>query len=321
MWWILSGIAAILGGSSGRFVLRGTNSTSALIIAGVVMIIIGIIQMATKGSKKPAVEPTKVQTDTLLAEIKNSVPLAEPVTITLLREPNEKGFYSFDYDIILNGDSVGKLKNGESISFTTTYKKNLITSTDFSEVFIFETGEDKIINLKFEQVDNNHIKMVSGGTVIKYGQPTPGQTAVVNQPPGTPQNLPDFCPKCGTKFETGQESCPKCGSSRKILTVNKERTGKGFAITSFVLGILCVLGCFGMMSNSISWEKNNNIILNPLQSSMPTISILFILSVIFGIISFTKYRRKLAFTGLILCGVSLILIIISVSVLSAKGAI
>ena len=52
MWNILLGIAFIIGGASGGCVLRGTESCAALIVVGVILVIIGVFQVAG-GSGKP----------------------------------------------------------------------------------------------------------------------------------------------------------------------------------------------------------------------------------------------------------------------------
>lgn len=53
-WEILSlfgSIAMIIGGASGRFVLRGTNSSTGLVVAGVLWLIYDIYQLATHRSR------------------------------------------------------------------------------------------------------------------------------------------------------------------------------------------------------------------------------------------------------------------------------
>ncbi len=46
---IIFGIIFIIGGVSGHLVLRGTNSSFALVIVGIIMLILGIVQMASGG--------------------------------------------------------------------------------------------------------------------------------------------------------------------------------------------------------------------------------------------------------------------------------
>ena len=49
---IIVGILFIIGGASGEFVLRGTNSPEALIVVGFILVIIGIVQIVSKKKKK-----------------------------------------------------------------------------------------------------------------------------------------------------------------------------------------------------------------------------------------------------------------------------
>lgn len=45
MWNIIWGIIFVIGGASGRLVLRGTDSCSALIFVGVGLIVWGVVQI------------------------------------------------------------------------------------------------------------------------------------------------------------------------------------------------------------------------------------------------------------------------------------
>jgi len=49
VWYILWGVAGIVGGASGKFVLRGTNSRTSLIVAGCAFVLWGIFRLASKG--------------------------------------------------------------------------------------------------------------------------------------------------------------------------------------------------------------------------------------------------------------------------------
>lgn len=46
---IIFGALFIIGGASGQLVLRGTNSSIALVIVGIILVIIGIVQMTSNG--------------------------------------------------------------------------------------------------------------------------------------------------------------------------------------------------------------------------------------------------------------------------------
>lgn len=48
---ILTGVLFIIGGASGSLVLRGTGSSGALALVGVVMLVIGVVQLASGGNQ------------------------------------------------------------------------------------------------------------------------------------------------------------------------------------------------------------------------------------------------------------------------------
>ena len=48
MWNIIIGIVFVIGGLSGKLVLRGTNSSPALIAVGGVLIVWGLVQMGKR---------------------------------------------------------------------------------------------------------------------------------------------------------------------------------------------------------------------------------------------------------------------------------
>jgi hypothetical protein len=71
MWNILVGIFFIIGGLSGELVLRGTNSSIALVVVGIVLVILGIVKLINKNENigilndeeeetKPTIEEHKV---------------------------------------------------------------------------------------------------------------------------------------------------------------------------------------------------------------------------------------------------------------------
>lgn len=56
MWNIIIGLFFIIGGASGHMVLRGTNSSIALIVVGIILIIYGIIKMTLLTGDEKVVE-------------------------------------------------------------------------------------------------------------------------------------------------------------------------------------------------------------------------------------------------------------------------
>jgi hypothetical protein len=57
---LIIGILFILGGISGQFALRGTNSPAALIVVGIILVFIGVIQIITKKEKSTDLVDEKV---------------------------------------------------------------------------------------------------------------------------------------------------------------------------------------------------------------------------------------------------------------------
>lgn len=53
---IIFGILFIIAGASGQFVFRGTDSSALLVVAGVISIIIGIINLVRKSGSRESAE-------------------------------------------------------------------------------------------------------------------------------------------------------------------------------------------------------------------------------------------------------------------------
>ena len=135
----------------------------------------------------------------------------------------------------------------------------------------------------------------------------------------SPDALPAYCQKCGTAFEEGREFCTKCGMPRKVIAPTKKK-GRGFAVTSFILGIFLILVSFVMMMASLEWKPRYIYSASPVSIFLSPTILFLALSAVFGLISFLRHRRKLALTGLALSAISVIFTIVSIiSVASAKS--
>jgi hypothetical protein len=162
---ILISIGLIIGGLSGEMVLRGTNSSLALVVVGFLWLAYDIhrIIVYTKNKKNLAEVPQ------LFADIQKNEILVEPCTITLSRDSKFAGAFN-SYEYFLNGTSIGKLKNGGSLSITTTYKKNIISCPEFPKNFIFEIQGNEPVQLHFKMLvdkDGQNIEIISGA--VKTG--------------------------------------------------------------------------------------------------------------------------------------------------------
>ena len=118
-----------------------------------------------------------------------------------------------------------------------------------------------------------------------------------------------YCISCGQVIKKEAEICVKCGV-RQFPIIKKKN---GFAITSLVFGILSgiysiMIMIIAVLNNNLNDEYNPN----PAISFLPMIIICFILSCVFGSISYAKFKHKLALTGLILCGITLVFTIVAI---------
>jgi hypothetical protein len=59
MWNIIIGIVFIVGGLSGKLVLRGTNSSMALVVVGFILVAVGIYRLTNKEEDENVVEAKK----------------------------------------------------------------------------------------------------------------------------------------------------------------------------------------------------------------------------------------------------------------------
>lgn len=141
---ILWGILLFIAGQSGQFVLRGTQSSGALSLFGIGLIVVGIFQMVGQNSKKQ-------QKQSEIAELTNKISEGEkletPCTVTVTRDSSVVGMAN-KYEISLNGAPIGMLKNNCTLTAGTLYKNNLITSPLLSN-FEFEAASGATIKIKF----------------------------------------------------------------------------------------------------------------------------------------------------------------------------
>ena len=157
---LLLSVGLIIGGLSGEMVLRGTNSSSALVVFGFLWLAYDIycIVVYTRKKKNLADLPQ------LIADVQKGEILTEPCAITLSRDSSFVGALK-SYEFFLNGASIGRLKNGASLSFTTTYKKNVINCPELPNNFMFEIQGSEPVRLHFKiraDDEGQNIRGVSG---------------------------------------------------------------------------------------------------------------------------------------------------------------
>jgi hypothetical protein len=218
---LLISIGLIIGGLSGEMVLRGTNSSLALVAVGFLWLAYDIYRIVIYTKKKK----NSVEYPQLIADIQKSEILAKPCNITLSRDSNFVGALN-SYEYFLNGTSIGRLKNGSSLSVTTTYKKNIISCPEFSKNFIFEIQGNDPVQLHFKMLaDKNgqNIEIVSGAVRTDL---------IVDEEEKQPEN-------------TVQEAVSsRISSMENIKKTNKKKHGNIFPIITSVIWMILIIICF-----------------------------------------------------------------------------
>jgi putative Ca2+/H+ antiporter (TMEM165/GDT1 family) len=158
---IFSGIGAIILGLTGKFVLFGTNSPLALVVAGIVFIVIGIVLELTN---KNILKKINDDCSFLRGQAENKDILSETYTITISLDSTISN-KNVEYEIYLNGKSIGLLKEGISLTDSTSIKRNFITSFYSKQTFAFEIQNNKNIELIFNPTDKNHVRIISGAVI------------------------------------------------------------------------------------------------------------------------------------------------------------
>ena len=147
---ILWGILMIIAGASGQFVLRGTDSSAALQVVGVIFVIIGIVQMTTGSFQKK-----KKETE-LFNIIDNKIMkgpiLPKPCKVVISR-PSKTIGASINYELSFNGKPIGALKNGQTLEVETSYQNNIIVCPSFPNYFEFEAISNGHISLGYKKAD------------------------------------------------------------------------------------------------------------------------------------------------------------------------
>ena len=151
MWYLIWGILLIIAGASGSFVLRGTNSSSALVIVGFIIAGIGAFQTFS-GQKKKQQNAAEMQQ--INNQVRNtSPPLPAPCQIIVHRESSFAGSAN-NFDLFLNGEPVGQLRNGSTLQFFASYQNNIITCPTLNVPFEFTAYPNGVLNLKFSRTLN-----------------------------------------------------------------------------------------------------------------------------------------------------------------------
>lgn len=97
---------------------------------------------------------------------KEEAPLPSPCEVTITRDYSLNGMLN-DYQISLNNTVIGKLSNNSSLSASTTYRKNIVSSPSCGKSLVFETQGDEPVQLKFNNsMKGLNISIISGATEV-----------------------------------------------------------------------------------------------------------------------------------------------------------
>ena len=160
----LFSVLMIIGGLSGQWVLRGTNSGPALAVFGALWLVYDIYSIVTYLKRKDGAGSLPAQ----LSELQVNSKLDDPCTITITRDSNIVGS-AVKHAIYVNETYIGDLKNGGSITAETQYKVNIVTSQNLPGKLIFEASGHEPVNLRFLAVADKkrqNLEIVSGATEI-----------------------------------------------------------------------------------------------------------------------------------------------------------
>jgi len=153
---ILWGALFVIGGLSGRLVLRGTNSSKALIFVGIGLIILGLFRVLSRNKNENI---KTVEVDESLTREK----LDSPCSIIIKRKSNFVGALN-SYTMYLNNQPIGKLKNGSIIESETNYKKNILSFSEMPKKFYFEVLSNNV-EIQFIRMTNEkgqNLEIISG---------------------------------------------------------------------------------------------------------------------------------------------------------------
>ncbi len=138
--------------------------------------------------------------------------LASPTQIVLVRDSSMVGAL-VRWDFMLNGQMIGSLSNGSSLTATTSLRQNVLQARDAygSELppYVFDVAEGSTAEIHFKA--NKFLTAQSRGVIP--------HTAYAAKPPVAPtQAQAAFCIKCGHRLADGAAFCANCGERRFSLT-------------------------------------------------------------------------------------------------------
>ncbi|MGI6174410.1 MAG: hypothetical protein ACOYI8_11040 [Christensenellales bacterium] len=137
---ILFSIFLIFGGLSGRLVLRGTNSSQALVIAGVAFLVWDIVSIFRKRTNLQKAEEERSDLSSRMYNRESAVrqdgrALAAPITV---RIACEKRLSVLDFGARLNGNAMTRDAKAREYTGTTESVRNIINFNNLDLTAIFD---------------------------------------------------------------------------------------------------------------------------------------------------------------------------------------
>ena len=159
---LIISIGLILGGLSGELVLRGTESSTALIVVGVLFLIWDLYALATHNRNEQEIKTFSKLCETFAAKIEtDTTTLSAERKIEIKLYP-ENLFKSEFYKLYLNGERVGMI-DSEDKKFTlrTQRVRNVLCAVSENEIKTYFFFEVESINAE----TNNEIRITEGGHI------------------------------------------------------------------------------------------------------------------------------------------------------------
>ena len=160
---VLFSVLIIIGGLSGKLVLRGTQSSGALAVAGFVFLIIDIIGIRSRQQKMGIYKNwiAKLHQDED-AVLKNSRQLSESVPVKIVYE---KANAFLQFKPALNGVSMKNNRNISAYEGTVSRKKSILNFEGMELTVVFEVKGSEEIVFSLVREQNNRFGIVVPASV------------------------------------------------------------------------------------------------------------------------------------------------------------
>ncbi|MDR2285899.1 MAG: hypothetical protein LBE04_00250, partial [Prevotellaceae bacterium] len=141
----LISIGLIIGGLSGEFVLRSSDSSGLLVLFGFLWLAYDLYSLYMYLQ-------TKARFKAVAKEVRKNraYKIDNPCTVSLRRQSSIVGI-AVDIDVFLNGVRQEMLRNGKTVEMQTSYAKNIL---------VVKSVDSKTNILKFEATPGGHIKII-----------------------------------------------------------------------------------------------------------------------------------------------------------------